>query len=129
VSVSFDSSEVTALAADLSKAADVAPEKVRKAVEVTARKVKDSTREKWSGSSQVPGAAGSVSYEFTGFSGLFGSALSCEVGYETGGQGSVAGMLEVGTPTTGPRGYLTGALQENEGDFVAGILKATGDIL
>lgn len=129
MSIRFDFSEVVALSADLSEAAEVAPVKIRKAMEVTARKVKDSTREKWSGSEQVPGAARSVSYEFTGFSGAFGSALSCEVGYETGGQGSVAGMLEVGTPTTGPRGYLTGALKENEGDFVTGILRAAGDIL
>lgn len=129
MSINFDFSEVTALAADLSQEAEMAPVKVRQAMEVTARKVRDSTREKWSGSEQVPGAARSVSYEFTGFSGAFGSALSCEVGYETGGQGSVAGMLEVGTPTTGPRGYLTGALKENEADFVSGILKAVGEIL
>ena len=125
----FDFSEVTALAADLGKAAKIAPENVAKAVAVTARKVQMDWREPLNGSEYLPGGAAAVTYELKGFSGAFGSAISAEIGPELRGQGPLVGMLEYGTPNTGARGYGAEALRRNQEDFERGILKAVGDVL
>lgn len=129
MSIKFDFSEVTALAADLSNAAKIAPVKVRQAVEVTARHVKDDWREPLNGSESLPGGASTVTYEIKGAAGVGGSAISAEIGPELRGQGPLVGMLEYGTPTTGPRGYGAEALRRNEDDFEKGIRMATEDLL
>lgn len=129
MSIEFDFSDVTALAADLSHAARVAPENVGKAVAVTAKKVRDGWREPLSGSESLPGGAAAVTYDLKGSSALTGSAISAEIGPELKGQGPLVGMLEYGTPTTGPRGYGAEALRKNQEDFERGILRAVEDAL
>lgn len=129
MSIDFDFSEVTALAADLSKAAAIAPVKVRQAVEVTARRVKDDWREPLNGSEYLPAGAAAVTYELKGSAGVGGSAISAEIGPELRGQGPLVGMLEYGTPNTGARGYGAEALRRNQDDFERGILKAVEDAL
>ena len=129
MSIEFDFSDVTALAADLSRAARIAPENVGKAVAVTARKVQQDWREPLSGSESLPGGAAEVTYDLKGSSARTGSAISAEIGPELKGQGPLVGMLEYGTPTTGPRGYGAEALRKNQEDFERGILRAVEDAL
>lgn len=122
----FDFSEITKLAADLG---DVAPEtqtNVRKAVEVTARRVKDSWRDKLKGSSTLPGLPSAVSYDVTRPAG----AVEAEIGFDKGRrQGALGNVSEFGTPTVGPRGFGLASLKENEEDFVTGIGLAVDDTL
>ena len=117
--IKFDFSEILLLTADLGKASAKVVPNVIKAVEVTARHVKDDWREPWSGSEHVPGAPPSITYDMK-----LGAGISAEIGPEIGGPGALAGMLEYGTPNTGARGYGAEALHRNEGDFVEGITKA-----
>ncbi len=125
--IRFDFSELDALVADFGKAMKAAPVNVAKAVEVTARHVKDSWREPVSGSEYLPGGASTITYELKGAAGLTGSAISAEIGPELRGQGPLVGMLEYGTPNTGPRGYGLEALRKNQDDFERGIAKAVED--
>lgn len=129
--VSFDFSEINTLTADLTKApAEVLP-KIRMALEVTARHIKDDWRADWQGSSTVPAGAYAISYDIEGAaSAILGkSAMSAEIGPELKGQGAIVGMLEYGTPNTGPRGFGAAALKKNEPDFERGIGKATEGVL
>jgi hypothetical protein len=126
--IEFNLDELHELTADLTHAPKLALENVRKALEVTARHVKDDWRDKLKGSENLPAAAASVSYEFKGIGTVFGSALSCEIGPTLTGQGPLAGMIEYGTPTVSPRGYGLAALQQTQADFVKGINEA-GDVL
>lgn len=125
MSIKFDTSELSALAADLGDVPAKVRTNVRKAVEVTARNVKDSWKEPLSGSQSVPGGARSISYDIT--SGVEG--VTAEIGPEIGGPGALVGMLEYGTPTSGPTGYGHAALQQNEDDFQKGLEIAIGEIL
>ena len=119
--ITFDFSEVNKLAADLAAAPAKALPNLRKALEVTARHVKDDWKEPLEGSRMVPAGASTISYDVDG--------TSAEIGPEPGGAGSLVGMLEYGTPNTGPRMHGTAALAKNEKDFVVGVLKATEGVL
>lgn len=127
MSIDFDFSEVTKLAASLGEVADGAGGFIRKAVEVTARNVDRDWTKPLQGSSRVPQGPKSITYDIKGGEAIRGSEISAEIGPELTGQGPIVGMLEYGTPTTGPRGFGAAALQQNEGDFVKGILLAIGD--
>ena len=129
--VSFDFSEINALTADLAKAPAVVLPKIRQALEVSARHIKDDWRDDWSGSSTVPAGAAAITYDILGAaSAILGkSAMSAEIGPELKGQGAVVGMLEYGTPNTGPRGFGAAALKKNEPDFEKGIGLATEGVL
>lgn len=125
MSINADFSEITKLAADLSSAGAKVVPFVRKAVEVTARNVKEDWQEPLKGSATVPGGAASISYDLK----VGADGVEAEVGPELKGQGPIVGMLEYGTPNTGPTGYGAAALQKNERDFVEGLSKALGDAL
>lgn len=127
MSIDFDFSELTRLAADLGKAPRVAAANVVKALEVTANRVKDDWREPLEGSEHVPGGARAVTYEVTTGASILASAISAEVGPVIGGPGAIVGMLEYGTPSTGPRGFGAEALRKNQDDFERGVLKAAED--
>lgn len=143
-SVGFDSSELDALAADL-RQARLRPNvhtgtKLRQAVEITARKVRDSWRDKLRGSEHVPAGPWAVTYDMgageslalnalTGTDGLANS-IQAEIGPELDRPaGPLVGMLEHGTPTVTPRGFGHASLQENEDDFQRGIEKALEESL
>jgi len=119
----FDFSDVLKLAADLGQVPDNAGPNIRKAVEVTARNVKDTWRDSLKGSKHIPRGPSSVSYDIKGESALSGSSVTAEIGptVGAGGVGGLVGMLEYGTPTSGPTGFGARALQENEGDFQRGL--------
>jgi len=127
--VHIDFSELDTLVADFGKAMKAAPVNVAKAVEVTARHVKDDWREPVSGSEYIGAGASAITYDMKGAAGLTGSAISAEIGPELRGQGPLVGMLEYGTPNTGPRGYGLEALRKNQDDFERGIGKAVEDVL
>lgn len=126
--IEFDFSEVDRLAADLGKIDAVAAPFVRKAVEVTARKVKDSARAKVAaGSSQWSGLPNTIDYDIHGAN-LGG--ISAEVGYNKArGGGKLGNIREFGAPAkdTGPHNDLANALEENQDDFQTGLGKALSD--
>lgn len=123
--LSIDFSDILKLAADLGDVPKTAGRNIRKAVEVTARHVKDDWREPLQGSALLPRGPYSISYDIKGT----GRSVEAEIGPELKGQGALIGMLEYGTPSTGPTGYGAKALQQNQDDFEKGLLKAIGDVL
>jgi hypothetical protein len=126
----FDFSELSKLAADLGEIPAKTHTNVRKAVEVTARHVKDDWRDPLSQSEMIPRGAFTVSYDIATDS----EGVTAEVGPTVRGRGShwlggLIGALEYGTPTTPPTGYGHAALQKNEDDFEKGLAEALKDIL
>jgi hypothetical protein len=123
----FDFSELSKLAADLGTVPQSTQANTRKAVEVTARKVKDSWRNKLRGSEYLPGLPRVVSYDIE----QPGGAVEAEVGFtKHSGQGDLGNVSEFGVPgRTGPRGFGLASLKENEEDFVKGIGLAVDDTL
>jgi len=122
----FDFSALDKLAADLGNVSRDTQKNVRKAVEVTARKVKDSWRDKLKGSSTLPGLPGAVSYDVKSPAG----AVEGEIGFDKGRpQGALGNVSEFGTPKVGPRGFGLASLEENQDDFVEGIQIAASDSL
>lgn len=129
-SLDFDFSELNDLTADISNAPDITAENIAKALHVSAGKVRDDWREAWKGSEHVPAGVQSITYDLEGVASalLKKSVMEAEIGPELGrAAGPLVGMLEYGTPNTGPRGYGAEALRKNEADFVEGIQKAAGD--
>lgn len=129
----FDFSELSKLAADLGEARASSRANLRKAVEVTARNVKDDWQEPLEQSEMIPRGAFTISYDVT--SGHSSTAeIAAEIGPDARGKGShwvggLIGALEYGTPTTPPTGYGHEALRKNEADFVKGIEMAAGDVV
>lgn len=123
--ISFDFSEILKLAADIRDAPAKSGPNMRKAIEVTARHVKEDWKEPLKGSAYLPRGAYSISYDIK----TDGRTISAEIGPTLGGQGALVGMLEYGTPTVGPTGYGAEALRKNQADFQKGIEIALGDVL
>ena len=121
--IDLDLTDVLKLAADLGEIPDDAQKFIRKAVEVTARHVRDDWRDPLKGSEYLPGGAYTVSYDFKPDP----TGIAAEVGPELRGQGPLVGMLEYGTPTVGARGYGAAALERNQGDFEKGLSLAVED--
>lgn len=124
---SFDFSEVAQLAADLGEVQKGTGEFVSKAVQVSARRVKDAWRARLSGSGTLPGAASSIAYELTGGNAIRGSTITAEIKPRLGGQGSLVWVPEFGSLSTSPRGYGRASLEENADDFQKGIDMAIAD--
>lgn len=100
---------------------------LRKAVEVSARNVKDAIRKEYSGSRNLPAAAGSISYDLHGSTGERLGAISAEIGPDLGGQGSLVGMVDTGTPTTPGKRRIPKAGEDEAEGFARGIDKAIED--
>ena len=130
--IHIDFSELDALTADLGKAPGIVAANVAKALGVTAGLIKKDWQEPLKGSATVPAGAASITYDLKGSASMLlgKSSMSAEIGPELGrSQGPIVGMLEMGTPNTGPRGFGLAALKKNEADFVEGVTKAAGDVL
>jgi hypothetical protein len=123
--IQFDYSDLAKLAADLGDAPEKAGPNIMKAVEVTARNVKDAWRDRLKGATKLPKAASTISYDIEGD----GKTVTAEIGPQNRGQGSLVGKTEFGSPGLAPRGYGHKALQDNEKDFERGLEKAIGDVL
>lgn len=100
---------------------------VRKAIEVTARHIKDQIKDEYSGARNLPDAARSISYDIQGSTGARLGGISAEIGPELGGQGSVVGLVDEGAPRTPGRHRITKALADNTDDFESGLDKAIAD--
>lgn len=150
--MSFDFSELNKLSADLGEVPKNAGKHIRKAVEVTSRKVKDAANDsvKSSRASWSKPLAGAIDYEITAEAGDGGSSITSEVGYNKtryGKRASLGNLREFGAPNA-PSGFFSGdkfipipgtsapraphndlqiALHANEADFVKGLEDALRD--
>jgi hypothetical protein len=130
VSANFDFSEVNVLAADLGQVAPKMIPLIRKAVEVTARNVKDDWK------SNVPNISSrgsnryksAIDYEMV--LDLDGS-IGADVGPNLTRPGGSFGLLEdaPGGVTSAPQHSGRKAATKNESDFVNGLAKAAEDAL
>lgn len=152
MSIEFDFSELDALAADLGKVPDNAGKHIRKAVEVTSRKVKDAANDsvKSSRASWSKPLAGAIDYDIEVDAGSGGSSITSEIGYNKtryGARASLGSLREFGAPNA-PSGVFRGnkfipipgtrapraphndlqiALHANEADFQHGLEQAIAD--
>lgn len=119
-----DFSEFDKLAADLGSAGRRDGKKIRQAIEVTARKVKDGWADKLKGEPHLPHAPRTIGYDILADPGKDVSTISAEIGAERGKlQAPIVTVIEFGAPSRNltPRGYGLAALQENEADFEHGL--------
>lgn len=130
MSIDFDFSELDRLAAQIDAAPAVAGTYIRRALEVSARHVKDKWAEKLEGEPRMPHAHRSITYDVKTFQGFGVSILEAEIGAETGRlQAPLVVINEFGAPAnnTPPRGYGHAALKETEADYEEGLGKAIAD--
>ncbi|WIA96413.1 hypothetical protein [Curtobacterium sp. MCBA15_004] len=104
--------------------------KLRQAIEITSRKIKDQIKSDYDGSRNLPHAGGSISYDIKGTgSNQYGGQLEAEIGPVLGGQGSVVGLVDEGTSKTPGKKRIPKALADNADDFELGIQRAIDDAL
>lgn len=125
-----DFSELYELAADLSQAPAKASPLIRKAVEVTARYIRDDWRQ---GAAVGAGEGFSASYAGSMFYDMKfeGDAIGAEIGPELGRPGGSAGFLEEapGDVRVAPQHAGRNAVRANEDDFVRGLEIAIFDAI
>lgn len=119
--------DLNALARDLGEIPKATAPFVRKAVEISARNIKDLIRNEYSGARALPGASRSISYDIQGSTGARLGGISAEIGPELGGQGSIVGLVDEGAPRTPGRKRIPKALQNEAPGFTQGIEKAIED--
>ena len=125
-----DFSELVALAGDLNGAADVAPGNIAKAVEVSARNVKDDWKDNAKRMAHAPAFPYAITYDLDGKSSDSGSSISAEIGPDKGRkQGALGNLIEYGSRNNPPQGLGHGALQREEQGFERGVAQAVGDSL
>lgn len=145
--IELDNSDFSKLAADLGNAPSNSGKFLRKAIEVTARNVRDTARENAKGMAHAPAFPYSITYDIGvgydqsvgqaarsvldgGISGAESSTLRAEIGPDKNRrQGALGNLIEYGSVNNPPQGIMHGALQENEDDFEKGIDIAIGDAL
>lgn len=143
----IDNSELDKLASDLGQASDAAWKNMQKAIEVTARNVKDTAKKNATGMAHAPAFPHSITYDVGvgydqsigqaaqsvvsgGISSARSSTLRAEIGPDKDRpQGALGNLLEFGSIHNPPQGIMHGALQENEADFERGIDRAVDDAL
>jgi len=122
VSADFDFSEIDRLAADLGTVPEKSGPKIRQALEVTSRHIKDSWKSKLKGSISFKHLPGAVSYDVTTFQGFGASVFESEIGFDKSRpQGALGNISEFGTSKTAPSGFGHASLEENQGDFEKGL--------
>ncbi|MCS3426747.1 hypothetical protein [Leucobacter aridicollis] len=128
--MSVDWREFSELARDLGEVPEKSGKNIRKAVEVSARKVKDHWRDEAKGMIHAPAFPFSVSYDLNGFYGFGVSVLSAEIGPDKGSrQGALGNLIEFGSRNNAPQGIGQAALHANEADFEHGLALAVDDAL
>ena len=123
-----DFSEIADLAADLSSVTPEANRNIKKAIEVTARGVRDDWRqgaEVGHGDGYSERYASSIFYDIK----YPGGAIEAEIGPELGRPGGSAGFLEdaPGGVLASPQHAGRDALEANEEDFLRGLEIAITD--
>lgn len=125
-----DFSELANLAADLSSVPAAANRNIKKAIEVTARTVRDDWRQ---GAEVSRGGGFTEKYASSIFYDLKypGGAIEAEIGPEVGRPGGSAGFLEdaPGGVMAAPQHAGRNALEANEEDFIRGLEIAIFDAL
>lgn len=125
---SLDASELSKLAADLGEVSKAVGPFARKAVEVTARKVRDDWRDNAKGMTHAPAFPYSITYDIKGGNAIRGSAIDAEIGPDKGRpQGALGNLIEYGSVNNPPQGLGHGALQRNQEDFEVGLGRAEED--
>ena len=129
--IKFDFSEVNDLIAALESAPAKVLPKIREALDDSAKKIEKDWENDWKGSSTVPYGPASISHSIKGSTSAFlgKSAMSAEIGPELRSQGQIVGILEYGTPNTGPRGFGAAAIDRHTPTFVENMSKATEGVL
>lgn len=129
--MAVDNSDLSKLAVDLGAVPERSGRNLRKAVEVTARHVRDTARENAMGMAHAPAFPYSITYDVKGSGNNgAGSQLEAEVGPDKDRpQGALGNLIEYGSINNGPLGIMHGALQANEADFERGIQIAIDDAL
>ncbi|RFA15835.1 hypothetical protein B7R22_05355 [Subtercola boreus] len=127
--ISFDFSEINALAASIEEAPREARYNIRKAVTVTSRNIKDAWKAKLQGSDSLPGLPSAVSYDVLSDNSST-APITAEIGFDKDRrQGPLGNISEFGSPKVAPRGYGLASLNENQEDFEFGIAKAVDDAM
>ncbi|MFF8817809.1 hypothetical protein ACF07D_07420 [Leucobacter sp. NPDC015123] len=128
--MSVDWREFAELARDLGEVPEKSGKNIRKAVEVSARNVKDHWRDGSKGMLHAPAFPFSVTYDIKGFSGFGVSVISAEIGPDKGRrQGALGNLIEFGSRNNAPQGIGQAALHANEADFEHGLALAVDDAL
>lgn len=122
--------EFEELARDLESVPEKAGKYIRKAVQVSATKVKEHWRDQAKGLAHAPAFPSSITYDLKGFQGFGVSVLSAEIGPEKGlRQGALGNLIEFGSRNNAPQGLGQAALHANEEDFVHGLDMAVDDAM
>ena len=127
MSIDFEFGELMKLAADLGNVEREAIPNIRKAVEVTARHVKDDWK-KSANRSGLKSYAGAIDYDLK----LDTDAMiGAEIGPNLGRGMGMFGLVEDGGEgvRSAPQHAGRKAAKGNEADFIKGLEKAIGDIL
>lgn len=120
--------DFSSLARDIDEVPKTTAPFMRKAVEVTARNIKDAWRDKLTGSERLPFLGSTVSYDVTGGQAIRAAAIEAEIGIDKSRySGPLGNISEFGTPRTPGRGYGLAALVENADDLDKGIQRAIDD--
>lgn len=127
--IQIDSTDLAELSADLGRVPARTQANVLAAITVSARHVKDAWREKLTGAQNLPHAPRAVSYDLNADLSPGSVAFEAIIGPNLGGQGSIVGLVEMGTKRMRARGYGHAALQEVEPDLVRGLGKAVEDAI
>lgn len=124
-----DFSELTQLAADLTSAPAKANRNVQKAVEVTARNVKDDWRQGAMVSAERGNVASAYPYSIDYDMEVGSGEIAAEIGPNLGRKGGSAGFLEEakGRVRSAPQHAGRDAVRANESDFVRGLQIAVFD--
>lgn len=111
---------------DLGTVPDNAGEFLDKAVQVSARNIKDAWRDKLEGANHLPLGSRTITYDTN----RTRQSRSAEIGAERGrSQARFVKVVENGAPTLGARGYGAGALRDEAPGFDRGVQKAVDDAL
>lgn len=127
----IDASELHTLKADLGAVPAASGQNLRKAIEVTARNVRDTARENATGMAHAPAFPYSITYDIEGAGNRgTGSQLTAEIGPDKARpQGALGNLIEFGSINNAPQGIMHGALQANQADFERGLDRAIDDAL
>lgn len=116
--------DFTKLARDLGTVPDNAGKFLDKALQVSARTIKDAWRDNLEGANHLPHGSRTITYDIT----RRRQSLEAEIGAQRGrSQARFVKVIENGAPTLGARGYGAGALRDEEPGLDRGIKQAIDD--
>lgn len=123
--ITVDTSDLTRLAASFKAVPEVAIPFVNKAMQVNARKIKDSWNRKLFRDGHAKRTGYSITYDITVRRGDVEAQIGAVTG--SGRQAYITRLLEYGSVNNGPHGYGSAALDENTGDLESGLQRALAD--